>query len=784
MSLAYCATTFARVQEPLLPNGLTESGHGHPSESRDVDVSVVIPTYERRLRLRRVLEALDEQDTVTEERQPFRFEVIVVSDGSADGTAEMVRSMSMSYPLSVIEQENAGPASARNRGIAAASAPTILFLDDDVIPERECLRAHVQLHSRRQDCVAIGPMLTPADVRLTPWVAWEQHQLEKQYRWFESNRTISDRNFYTGNASVSRAALTAVGGFDTAFRRAEDLELAHRLALHGQTFAFVGEARAFHYADRSFESWIRTAYDYGSHTITFARRGQTELIETTRRQFEQRHALQRLLVRALIERPEASVVAERLIARSVVAADRFRLAVVARLLLSGLFGLKFYRGVADGLGGPREFVKMLAGRQDEDLRAVFVLEQTLGHVTHSRNLRSRLSHVDGLRPVFLPVEPALSGVWRFVPGWTNWTIRAGVRARRMLRALPRTTRDGMDVMFVHSQVPAVLLGRWMRRTPTVVSLDATPRQFDILGASYAHGVSRPAVERVKTWANRRCFVRAQHLVAWSEWAKNGLVADYGVSPDDVTVIAPGVDLELWSRPANPDEGGPTIRLLFVGGDLHRKGGDLLLEASRLLRHEPGVPPFELHLVTSADLDEEPGLIVHRGLTANCPQLIELYHRADIFCLPTLGDCLPMVLAEAGAAGLPLISTDVGAIGEIVRDGETGRLVTAGDLRHLVTAMRELLMSPDERERCGRQARALVERMHDATVNSAHLAAVLWRVSGRGRPALEGCDSAPEPDRPVASSPVSPGLDGPATRGSRLHLDESADPDNLSTGIET
>ena len=61
-----------------------------------------------------------------------------------------------------------------------------------------------------------------------------------------------------------------------------------------------------------------------------------------------------------------------------------------------------------------------------------------------------------------------------------------------------------------------------------------------------------------------------------------------------------------------------------------------------------------------------------GRTA--PPLIELYHRADVFCLPTLGDCLPMVLSEAGAVGLPLVSTDVGAIGEIVRDGETGLLV--------------------------------------------------------------------------------------------------------------
>ena len=75
-----------------------------------------------------------------------------------------------------------------------------------------------------------------------------------------------------------------------------------------------------------------------------------------------------------------------------------------------------------------------------------------------------------------------------------------------------------------------------------------------------------------------------------------------------------------------------------------------------------------------------------GSGPNSPELIELYHGADVFCLPTLGDCLPMVLSEAGAVGLPLVSTDVGAISEIVRDGETGLLVPVGDADALAAAL--------------------------------------------------------------------------------------------------
>ena len=111
----------------------------------------------------------------------------------------------------------------------------------------------------------------------------------------------------------------------------------------------------------------------------------------------------------------------------------------------------------------------------------------------------------------------------------------------------------------------------------------------------------------------------------------------------------------------------------------------LIDAVHQLRRQ-GVA-IELDLVTKSELAPEPGISVHRGLGPNSPELIELYHRADIFCLPTLGDCLPMVLSEAGAVGLPLVSTQIGAIDEIVRDGATGLLTPIGDVTALADALR-------------------------------------------------------------------------------------------------
>jgi glycosyltransferase involved in cell wall biosynthesis len=92
----------------------------------------------------------------------------------------------------------------------------------------------------------------------------------------------------------------------------------------------------------------------------------------------------------------------------------------------------------------------------------------------------------------------------------------------------------------------------------------------------------------------------------------------------------------------------------------------------------------------------------------------------------------MVLSEAGAVGLPLVSTDVGAIGEIVRDGETGLLVPVGDAGALAAALRQLAADPARRGAMGEAARLLVRTQFDAAANAAKLVALLTDVAGTAR----------------------------------------------------
>lgn len=350
---------------------------------------------------------------------------------------------------------------------------------------------------------------------------------------------------------------------------------------------------------------------------------------------------------------------------------------------------------------------------------MFVLEQALGHRTHAANLSRlvpELAGAAGVRPQFVHIAYDPGPLAR-ITRWSNWTIRAGVRARR---AVARLRRAGpVDALYVHTQVPALLLGRHLRRVPTVVSFDATPKQYDEFGEQYRHRRAPAPVERAKHALHMRCFHAARRIVTWSQWAADDLIARYGTDPAKIDVISPGVDLDLWQPAVRERADGRPLEILFVGGDLDRKGGAELLAAYARLR-ERQLPAVELHLVTQSPVRPAPGVIVHTDLAANSPELRARFAAADVFCLPTFADTFGLVLLEAAASGLPLVTTPVGAIPEIVAPGVTGELVAPGDVDALADALARLLGDADVRRTYGANARRLAETQHDARANAARI----------------------------------------------------------------
>jgi glycosyltransferase involved in cell wall biosynthesis len=160
-----------------------------------------------------------------------------------------------------------------------------------------------------------------------------------------------------------------------------------------------------------------------------------------------------------------------------------------------------------------------------------------------------------------------------------------------------------------------------------------------------------------------------------------------------------------------------LHLLFVGGDFARKGGGILLEAFRRLAPSADAT---LHLVTaSVDVEipaDRPDIRVYRDLAPNSERLRELFRQADIFVFPTPADCLPLAILEAMAAGLPIITTSVGALPEAVISGETGLIVPPDDPDALADAITRLAEDPDLRLKLGCQARQAAVQHFDATTN--------------------------------------------------------------------
>lgn len=329
-------------------------------------LSVVIPTFNRAASLEVTLSALVRQDPV-----PGGFEVVVVSDGSRDNTDAVLAqwaSRPAPFVLRPISQENAGPARARNHGIQEARGEVVVFLDDDVEPVASCLAAHAARHQESDKIVVIGPMSPdPKRAAQEPvWIAWEHSMLQKQYDSWKQGRWAADEcgphNFYTGNASVRRAHLLAVGGFDETFTRQEDVELAARMEREcGVYFRFDPTPDALHRPLRTFASWLRVPNAYGRLDVIRAVRGDASW-ELIRQSYLARQRATRLLARWTLPVPSLGN-ALRVVLKAgaqVAYALPFKKTKQAGLgALSVVYNLHYLEGARDELGSWEALHKIL-----------------------------------------------------------------------------------------------------------------------------------------------------------------------------------------------------------------------------------------------------------------------------------------------------------------------------------------------------------------------------------------------------------------------------------------
>ena len=209
-----------------------------------MDISVIVPTFDRPLRIHRMLKSINEQITEA------RFEVIICDDGSGNSLTGIVESVATNYPCRVLWQNDIGNrcGKARNMGIRCAEGRIILFLDDDMVAPPNLIQTHFSLHKGTEELCILGEICS------VPHSVWQASNAKAGFDWLAENANPDPRRatlenldhtstpwfyFATGHSSVSKFAVSEVGGFDEEFEGwgFEDVDFGLRLSNIGLKFS-------------------------------------------------------------------------------------------------------------------------------------------------------------------------------------------------------------------------------------------------------------------------------------------------------------------------------------------------------------------------------------------------------------------------------------------------------------------------------------------------------------------------------------------------------------------
>ncbi|HED67075.1 MAG TPA: glycosyltransferase, partial [Planctomycetes bacterium] len=192
------------------------------------ELTLIVPTHDRPRELKRLIESLAAQDL-----DPRRFEVLVVDDASTPPARETLAGVRAPFALSVLRQNGLGPGPARNLAIREARGELVLFLNDDAVPDARLLSGHLLRHRMSDEPTAVLGTFTllPEHRRHSVGEYVERTTCLFAQPAMKPGVRYHGRSFCTGNVSIPRRFLEAVGGFDPALPYAggEDSELGFRL---------------------------------------------------------------------------------------------------------------------------------------------------------------------------------------------------------------------------------------------------------------------------------------------------------------------------------------------------------------------------------------------------------------------------------------------------------------------------------------------------------------------------------------------------------------------------
>ena len=396
------------------------------------------------------------------------------------------------------------------------------------------------------------------------------------------------------------------------------------------------------------------------------------------------------------------------------------------------------------------------------LTETFIAEEI--EAIRSRNINVRV--ISLLSPRLGPVQPLsqqlLQYTW-YAPGVLSWALW---RAQFYFMLRSFRLYLGLLAMLMYQPYPGEHLSSFLKRLVIFLKAVSVAHYLRGSGVELLHG-HFAWLPGAATWICARLLDKpftvtvhaydlyskndllplvsheASHVIAISEFNRSRVTA-LGTRPADaISVIHCGVDSGKFNaQPARQTEPPvcSTLKILSVGSLVAKKGHRHLIAACYLLNKKNldfvctliGSGPDERALreqIRDYGLERQVKLVGARST----PEIIEACHQHDLFVLAcTIApggdrDGIPVVLMEAGMAGLPLISTPVSGIPELVRHERTGWLVPTGDAAALADAIAVLAANPRLRIRLGQNARALVEAEFSIESSTLQLAALFQNI---------------------------------------------------------
>lgn len=272
--------------------------------------------------------------------------------------------------------------------------------------------------------------------------------------------------------------------------------------------------------------------------------------------------------------------------------------------------------------------------------------------------------------------------------------------------------DKYDLLFINGYEIAYGLLDQVKVYPTVLALDAVPSLVHELLICTSKGwlkkVRSYLAARVMAKNFKKLFAEVEVFLPMTDWCGQAVKHDYGICEDKIFVTYGPADLEKWC----PDHKGhgEELRMLFVGNDFKRKGGDFLLNMFQHYFQEKGV---ELVIVSNDPELSKENMPKGVSLFQNIPheKILHIFKSVDLFVFPTRKEYLGIVATEACCVGLPVVARDVGGLGEFVIDDYNGYLMPYDSSEEeWVEKIQYLIDNPQERKRMGENSRKIAEEM--------------------------------------------------------------------------